>query len=212
MTARHRRNRIAEQFIAHTRRMRESPAWHVLPDVGRRVLDRLELEHMHQGGQENGRLRCPYSDFEKAGIRRRSIAQGIRACIALGFVEKTEQGYRASNGFCKPSSYRLTYVFSANKHTGGLPTDEWARLTTIAAAKIALRDAIAKAAEDPDHNDSHPPETLEGWDVFDPCPGGTVAPPVPPHFEGRKRHQNREHQCPQEPRFRALGVEVQHSH
>ena len=33
--------------------MRESPAWHHLPDKARRILERLELEHMRHGGDSN---------------------------------------------------------------------------------------------------------------------------------------------------------------
>jgi hypothetical protein len=41
------RSAIAGAFVAHSLEMRSSPAWMALPDNARRVLDRLELEHMH---------------------------------------------------------------------------------------------------------------------------------------------------------------------
>jgi hypothetical protein len=48
--------------------MRSSPAWLALPDNARRVLDRLELEHMQHGGAENGVLVVTFDDFERHGI------------------------------------------------------------------------------------------------------------------------------------------------
>jgi hypothetical protein len=95
MTRQRKNNSIAGQFIAHSRELRESPAWAALPDNARRVLDRLELEHLRHGGAENGKLKCTYSDFQKAGIRRASVALAIRECAGLGFIEITQRGRRS---------------------------------------------------------------------------------------------------------------------
>ena len=119
--------------------MRESVAWRHLPDTARRVLDRLELEHMRHGGAENGHLICTYSDFVQSGIRRASISLAIRQAVALGFVEVTETGGRSISGFRSPSRYRLTYV----NGTGRSPvwTDEWTRISTADVAQAALARA-----------------------------------------------------------------------
>jgi hypothetical protein len=98
MSSRRKPNKIAEQFIAHTREMRESIAWRYLPDNARRILDRLELEHMHHAGGENGRLPCTYADFARAGIRRRSVSLAIQQCEALGFLEVTNAGRAVTGG------------------------------------------------------------------------------------------------------------------
>jgi hypothetical protein len=66
-----RRNKISGQFTGHLVEMRESPAWWVLNLAERRLLDRLELEHSHHGGVENGRLIVTYGDFVKARISRK---------------------------------------------------------------------------------------------------------------------------------------------
>jgi hypothetical protein len=76
----------------------------------RMVLDRLEVEHMLHGGAEIGNLACTYFDFEKAGIRRASIALAIRQCVAMGFAVVMEQGGRAISDVRWPSRYRLTHV------------------------------------------------------------------------------------------------------
>ena len=110
MSARSRRNTIiGGAFIPHTLEMRRSPAWRALPDIARRVLDRLELEHMEHGGTENGRLICTYDQFAKSGIRRASLPLALRQAIALGFLRVTTPGGRAIADVRQPTRYRLTY-------------------------------------------------------------------------------------------------------
>jgi len=129
-----------KNFVAHSRELRESHAWRALPDNARRVLDRLELEHMQHGGAMNGRLPCTFSDFEKAGLRRKSISLAIRQCIALGFLEIGRRGGRAISGFRVPSLYRLTYLHG-RKESSPL-TEEWRSIATAEDAARAL-DAAA---------------------------------------------------------------------
>jgi hypothetical protein len=138
-TVSRRRNRIGEQFIAHRLTMRESIAWNALPDNARRVLDRLEREHMHHGSAENGSLQCLYDDFEKVGIRRQSIALAIRQCVALGFLEITKQGVPAISAYRAGTLYRITYLHGCGKSPA--PTDEWAKVQSLAEAEERLRDA-----------------------------------------------------------------------
>jgi hypothetical protein len=140
------RNSINGQFIAHRRSMRESPAWRALPDNARRVLDRLELEHMAHSGKQNGRLQCTYDDFERAGLRRRSITLAIRQCVALGFIEVTRGGYKTAGDVRVPSLYRLTYPLNADARRQGLPTDEWAKVADEAMAAALLALAAEKPA------------------------------------------------------------------
>jgi hypothetical protein len=139
MTRTRRRNSIVGAFVTHSKELRESPAWAALPDNARRVLDRLELEHMRHGGAENGNLKCTYSDFQQAGIRRASVALAIRQCVCLGFVEVTQRGRRSAAGFHTPSSYRLTYVYGCGNSSAR--TDEWRRYKAAEAAEAALQTA-----------------------------------------------------------------------
>jgi hypothetical protein len=142
---RRKNNVIAGQFVAHPREMRESPAWMALPDKARRVLDRLELEHMRHGGAENGSLPCTYSDFVKHGIRRASVALAIRQSVALGFLEITFRGGRAVSDYRTPSRYRLTYL--NGRHTSAIRTDDWKRIATREDAEATLH----RAAEERNH-------------------------------------------------------------
>lgn len=137
---------IEGPFVARSLAMLESPAWRALPDNARRVLERLECEHMHHGAAENGRLVCTYSDLETVGIRRKSIALAIRQCEALGFLEVTESGGRSISGLRRPSRYRLTYVHNrraVNERRPALPTHEWRAISTDEEALAALAKATA---------------------------------------------------------------------
>src|SRR5215218_3524336 len=103
-------NSVLKNFIAHSRELRVSPAWRALPDNARRVLDRLELEHMQHAGERNGTLVCTFDDFAKNGIRRRSVSLAIRQSEVLGFLETTRKGGLGKGKTHLPSQYRLTYV------------------------------------------------------------------------------------------------------
>jgi hypothetical protein len=136
---RRRKNSITENFIVHPRSLRESAAWHALPDNGRRILDRLELEHMRHGGAENGHLPCTYSDFVKAGVRRASVSLAIRQAVALGFLEVTQRGGRSISRVRPPSKYRLTYINGRGRSQPA--TNEWKRIADAADAEAALTRA-----------------------------------------------------------------------
>jgi hypothetical protein len=51
-----RKNKIAGQFSARTIEMLESPAFQILTLSAHRALARLEIEHAHHGGNDNGKL------------------------------------------------------------------------------------------------------------------------------------------------------------
>lgn len=137
------RNKVAETFVAHSKEMRESPAWRAIPDTAKRVLERLELEHMRHAGTANGSLKVTFDQFAEAGIRRQSVSLALRQLTALGFIEVTLEGYRGQNGFHVPSQYRLTHVYNADKRRDGLPTHEWRRIGDDAQAQDALQRAAA---------------------------------------------------------------------
>jgi len=136
---RRKNNSIRGQFVAHARELRESWAWLALPDNGRRILDRLEIEHMRHGGAENGTLPCTYSDFVLHGLRRASVSLAIRQCVALGFLEITQRGGRSISEFRNPSRYRLTYI--NGRGMSAIKSDEWKRITSADAATAALQRA-----------------------------------------------------------------------
>jgi hypothetical protein len=72
------RLKIGAQFVPHTIEMLESPAWGVLSQSARRILDRIEIEHMRHGAVENGRLPVTFDDFANFGVERQAISPAIR--------------------------------------------------------------------------------------------------------------------------------------
>jgi hypothetical protein len=138
-----RRDAIAENWVAYPCSLIESPAMRVLSQAAVRVMHRLEVEHMHHGGAENGRLIVTRDQFVGWGIERNAIAPAIRELAALGFVEITEKGCAGNANQHKATQYRLTYVNSKNREQ---PTNEWRKIKTMdSAERIA---AMARAAKD----------------------------------------------------------------
>jgi hypothetical protein len=132
------RLKIGAQFVPHTIDILESPAWQVLSQSARRLLDRIEVEHMQHGGAENGRLPVTFDDFERYGIHRHSIAPAIRECEVLGFIEITRRGRAGNAEFRTPHHFRLTYLPSMAREPA---TNEWRKIETLEEAKIKSRYA-----------------------------------------------------------------------
>src|SRR5262249_46295166 len=138
---RNRRTQIDGQFAARLIDMLRSPAWCILSLSERRILDRIEIELADHGGMDNGKLPITYDDFQRYGIHRHCIAQGIRECAALGFLEITEAGRAGNADWRKPNLFRLTYKHT--NHTG--PTHEWRKITADEAKAVARAARSAKA-------------------------------------------------------------------
>jgi hypothetical protein len=141
---RQRHTKIAGQFAPRLIEMLESPAFRVLSGPAHRILARLEIEHGHHGGCENGRLPVTFQNFVDYGMDRHSIAPAIRECVALGFVEITQQGRAGNREFRQPNLFRLTYVFTKD----AAPTDEWRKIQTKEGAH-RLAAAARKASAPP---------------------------------------------------------------
>ena len=69
----------------------ESLAWSALSVNGRKLIDRILLEHAHQGGVENGALVVPHRDLEIYGLSKNLIRRAIEEAEALGLI-RVEQG------------------------------------------------------------------------------------------------------------------------
>jgi hypothetical protein len=135
MTKKH-TNQINGQFAARTIKMLQSPAMRVLSLTGRRILDRVEIEHAKHGGNDNGKLPITYNDLIEFGIHDHAIGPGLREIEALGFVE-IKRGIAGSATHRKPNLFRLTY-----RPADGKPeTDEWARVSSIEQAEKLVRQA-----------------------------------------------------------------------
>jgi hypothetical protein len=140
-TAGKRRNQIAGQFAPRPIAMLESPSYQVLTLAAHKAISRLEIEHAHHGGKDNGRLPCTYQHFEEYGVHKNMIAPAIRELVALGFVEITQQGRGGNAEFRLPTLYRLTYRNAVGQTGDG--THDYLKVKTIADA-----EAIQKSARD----------------------------------------------------------------
>jgi len=138
---------IARQFAARPIEMLESPAMRVLSLADRRILDRIEIEHAHHGGADNGKLPITYVDFERFGVHPNAIAPSLRVLEALGFIETTRKGYSGPATMRAPSLYRLTYrpTWNATKKDGD-GTHEYIKITTIEQAE-GIASCARKAAD-----------------------------------------------------------------
>jgi hypothetical protein len=118
-----RRNRFSGQFSGRLIEMMESAAWRALSLAGRRVIDRVEIEHGHHGGTDNGKLPVTFDQFCEYGLHRHSIAPGMREAIALGFLEVTQKGRAGNAEHRAPNLFRLTYRPSDGARGDG--SHEW---------------------------------------------------------------------------------------
>jgi hypothetical protein len=112
----------------------------VLSLSAHRVLDRIEIELSHHGGQDNGRLPVTFADFVAYGIDRHAVAPAIREAEALGFIRVTERGRAGNAEFRSPNRFALTY----RNTKSALATDDWKRIATFEEAQ-----AVARVAREP---------------------------------------------------------------
>jgi hypothetical protein len=126
--------------------MLESPAYRVLSRSALLVMARIEIEHAHHGGKDNGRLQVTFEQFKEYGMDRDAIAPAIRELAALGFIEVTEHGTAANAGHRRANLYRLTFRDAEGVLSDG--THEWRRVKTM---QEALRIA-AEARKTPPEN------------------------------------------------------------
>jgi hypothetical protein len=139
-----RRNRFSGQFSGRLIEMMESAAWRALSLAGRRVIDRVEIEHGHHGGTDNGKLPVTFDQFCEYGLHRHSIAPGVRETVALGFLEVTQRGRAGNAEHRAPNLFRLTYRLSEGVQGDG--SHEWRRIkSTEEAEEIAAAARKAKS-------------------------------------------------------------------
>ena len=147
------KNSLSGPWVARSLEMYMSPAYAVISNAERKILERLEIEHMQHGGARNGRLIVTYSQFAAHGVRRQSINEGLLRLEALGFIEVGRRGYRKSSVLLEPNFYKLTYLSSRHEVVGGefehAPkiTNPWRRLDTAEKVQRALETAAKKIAE-----------------------------------------------------------------
>ena len=133
-----RRTKISGPFVPHSQLLIESMAWRGMSSIERRVLERVEAEHLRHAGKENGNLVVTFDDFNKSGIRRQSVAGAIRGLERRGLVRGVRSGRDLENGKRLPTRYRLTFLPSVE----GPPTNEWERFT----AQVKIQKPRCKSA------------------------------------------------------------------
>jgi len=92
-----RRQRSQEPFLILHLSLLQNPGWRILNLSARRVLDRLVIEHLNHGGQNNGKLPVTYQ-----------IKQALTDLTALGFIKITRPGRSGNADFRQPTLYELT--------------------------------------------------------------------------------------------------------
>ena len=138
--ARRRRNAIAGQFAARLIEMLESPAYRALSRAAHQVLARIEVEHAHHGGADNGELPVTYDQFVEYGLHRHAIGAAIRELAALGFIQITARGCAGNENYRRPNLFRLTYRPAKNAPTGD-GTHEWRSIKTVEQAEALAQQA-----------------------------------------------------------------------
>lgn len=127
-------------WIPHRLEFLISPAWHLAPIPLRRMLERIEIEHLRHGGFNNGELYVSYQQLVAHGLSRRSIKSTQELGNALGLLE-VFQDESHKGDLRPPNRYRLTYLPAKN---AAAPTDEW---KAISADRAEVLVATFKAAD-----------------------------------------------------------------
>ena len=115
-------------WVWHTVELLDSVAWRGRSIHCRRLIDFLEREHLHHGGNENGNLLATYSQLQAEGISRKSIHGAIQEAEQRGLVA-VERGGRKGAVLNELNRFRLTYLWHRTRKDGVWnwhePTDNW---------------------------------------------------------------------------------------
>jgi hypothetical protein len=86
--------------------MLESPAYRALSLSGHRIWARIQIEHAHHGGKENGKLPVTYRDFNEFGVCWDAIGRVSAKSRPLASYGSPMRGVRAmGNGGSRISSH-----------------------------------------------------------------------------------------------------------
>jgi hypothetical protein len=114
-----RRSWISRQFAARPMR--------VLSLAARRALDRIEIEHTHHCGAENGKLPITYADFERFGLHPNAIAPAIANALRSGSSKRRERATAARRN-CEPQASIGSHTVrhgTPPRETETGPTNTW---------------------------------------------------------------------------------------
>jgi hypothetical protein len=171
-----RRNRISGQFSAKLIEMLESPAWRALSLSGRRVVDRIEIELAHHGGNDNGRLPVTKLDFMEYGISARLVAPAIREAEALGFIRVTKRGRGGNAEYHQPNRFFLTFAHCRTSRSEP-PTHDWRKIKALdeamEIAKTARENKDSRAVR---FGERHARKTKNRYHKVAPVPDPLIGP------------------------------------
>jgi hypothetical protein len=105
-----------EPWIWLTRELIASDAWRSLGINARRFVEFLMLEHMGNGGRENGKLKAPHRQLQTFGVGDRYVTAAIRETEELGLVDCHRGGMRVA------TMYALTWI---PNHDGAPASNKW---------------------------------------------------------------------------------------
>ncbi len=137
------KRRWLTQWIPHRLEMRIHPAWLKAPRPLRKVIERLEIEHLRHGGYNNGELFVSYLQFVGFGVSRRSIRSTLKLGEDLGLIEVIRGTETVQSDIRPANSYRLTYVPAKGKDN---PTDEWRAVTEDQVNRLIAEFKTTEAA------------------------------------------------------------------
>jgi hypothetical protein len=127
------RAKIIIGYVRHPKDLLKSPAWGAASLPARRILDRLEVEHISHHGKCNGDLQVSYAQLAAGGVRRRSIPGAVRDLRRLGLLKVRVSTVLRVGQIRPPNLYELTYL----ETPAGGPTNDWRKITSIKEAKQA---------------------------------------------------------------------------
>jgi hypothetical protein len=136
-----RKNSICGQWSPRLIEMLESPAYRVLSLSAHRVISRIEIEHAHHGGNDNGSLPVTKQNFMDYGMDHDAIAPAIREAEALGFL-RMKRGRGGNAEHHQPSRFFLTFAHGRDSRAYP-PTHDWRKIKSVEEA-----EAIARAARE----------------------------------------------------------------
>ena len=101
--------------------------------AARRILERLEIEHLRHGAQNNGELFVSFGQFVDYGVSRRSDPSHVDSLAKLWGFCRSPGPTRTASDIRPPNAYRLTYVPAKG---AGAPTDEWKSVSDERAQRL----------------------------------------------------------------------------
>lgn len=128
------------QWIPHRLEMLLHPAWQKAPRPLKKIIERLEIEHLRHGGFNNGELYVSYLQLVDFGLSKRSIKPVLQLGEDLGLIEVIQRDEAVQGDIRPANAYRLTYVPAKGKEN---PTDEWKLISSDRVDRLiaAFKDA-----------------------------------------------------------------------